>query len=491
MHLDIEALVRAAAAATAGVAGAGAAAGAAGAGEGPAAGPAGATVTVGGTSGSTSNGGATRPGRSREAAVAAAGAHPLTAAGGVAGAPATAAAYPDAAAATPTEAEAAAAILFGDGVPDLDADPDAAPQHYDHDTTSSDNAFPPPSPEELAAAGLPAAQAVVVADPYGNELVALLQHCHSCDRLGLAVQSYYGLPTMVMLYAPAALMPLAAQPPEAGGDGGAAAGDEGSFIAWPAAVYVVDLLAAKLQYGDGEDGHAAADALLVSLRPLLEAPGVTKVVHDGGAAAGRWGAAAAAAAGSGDGLGGTVAVLEAAVSASSAHLMVLGEDGVSLVQAAAGGPCRIAPLHDTRLVLRGLEAMLGLPHLPPAALAVPDADPTSSGVLGQLHDLHVHVTRLHDALAGTGLWADRPALLAALVARHSTALRHELLEACAYGGDGAAAAGMDGLLERPLGAGVVEAVAGDARHLPELWGETVATALPWVAERGAAAVHSS
>eukprot|EP00198_Chlamydomonas_reinhardtii_P003788 XP_001693124.1 predicted protein [Chlamydomonas reinhardtii] len=371
------------------------------------------------------------------------------------------------------------------------SDVDAAPQHYDHDTTSSDNAFPPPSPEELAAAGLPAAQAVVVADPYGNELVALLQHCHSCDRLGLAVQSYYGLPTMVMLYAPAALMPLAAQPPEAGGDGGAAAGDEGSFIAWPAAVYVVDLLAAKLQYGDGEDGHAAADALLVSLRPLLEAPGVTKVVHDGGAAAGRWGAAAAAAAGSGDGLGGTVAVLEAAVSASSAHLMVLGEDGVSLVQAAAGGPCRIAPLHDTRLVLRGLEAMLGLPHLPPAALAVPDADPTSSGVLGQLHDLHVHVTRLHDALAGTGLWADRPALLAALVARHSTALRHELLEACAYGGDGAAAAGMDGLLERPLGAGVVEAVAGDARHLPELWGETVATALPWVAERGAAAVHSS
>ncbi|KAG2433512.1 hypothetical protein HYH02_012630 [Chlamydomonas schloesseri] len=345
-------------------------------------------------------------------------------------------------------------------------------------SSSNTLSFPLPSAEELAASGLPAVHVISVSDPYGEEFLAMLQHCRICPQLGLAVRSYYGLPVLLTLYAPEALMP---QTPAAAnligsaeGGGGAAADGDGMMLRWPAAAYVVDLLAAQERYGGGEEGQTAAAALLINLRPLLEAPEVVKVVHDG-----RGGAEAV-------GNRGAVAVLEAAISASGVGMMVLGEDGVTMVPAAAGGPCRIAPLHDTRLVLRGLEAMLGLPHAPEgtaaAAAAATSAAPGTAGagmgVQAQLRALHSHVARLRDALAGTGLWADRPALLTALAAHHFAVMRQELVETWACNDDGGAVEELQELLMRPLGAGDVEAVAGLAEHLPELWGELVGIGLP-------------
>ncbi|PNH03518.1 hypothetical protein TSOC_010418, partial [Tetrabaena socialis] len=84
------------------------------------------------------------------------------------------------------------------------------------------------------------------------------------------------------------------------------------------------------------------------------------------------------------------------------------------------------------------------------------------------------VAGLHAALAGTGLWADRPELLAALTQRHLAAMRDALW----------AASGRDrAWLVRPLGGSQLAVAAGAAHLLPELWGALVGEAVPRVAAR--------
>ncbi|KAG2426225.1 hypothetical protein HXX76_013204 [Chlamydomonas incerta] len=287
-------------------------------------------------------------------------------------------------------------------------------------------------PQDPAAAGLPGADVCVVADPYSDTLTAMLQHCGCGSSLGLAVQAHDGKPALVSVYAPPALMQLE--------DVG------GQLVQWPAAVYLIDPLAAAAAYGGGADGDIAAAALLCSLQPLLEAPSVAKVVHGGGAA---------------------LACLEAAIAASSG-----GGTGATCSQG----------VQDSRIVLASVEAMLGLQHTP--QLQAPQVAGPDSGV-GGLRGLHTHVARLRDALASTGLWADRPQLLAALTARHFAALQEDAQAALgATGVDDDAAAR---LLTRPLGPSQMEVAARCARHLPELWTALVQEAVPWVAAHASAA----
>ncbi|KAG2436041.1 hypothetical protein HYH02_011752 [Chlamydomonas schloesseri] len=302
--------------------------------------------------------------------------------------------------------------------------------------------FPLPAAEDLAAAGLPDAGVCVVDDPYGEQLIAMLQHCGCGSSLGLAVQAHAGWPVLVSLYAPPALMQLE------GPDGG-----EETVVQWPAAVYLVDPLAAAAAYGGGADGDMAAAALLCSLQPLLEAPSVTKVVF-GGRDTGH--DAAGIRSGSSN-LSSSLACLIAAIDSCTAG-------SAEAVAAAGEGGCSIRPCVDSAVLLRGLEAILGLP---------PSVSAQAS-----------HVARLRDALAGTGLWADRPQLLAALTARHFAALREDAQ--AAVGADEEAAGR---LLTRPLAPSQVEVAAQGARHLPELWAALVQEAVPWVAEQATAAAH--
>ncbi|KAG2426224.1 hypothetical protein HXX76_013203 [Chlamydomonas incerta] len=283
---------------------------------------------------------------------------------------------------------------------------------------------------------LPDAGVCVVADPYGEQLIAMLQHCGCCTRIGLAVQAHGGRPALVSLYAPPALMQMD--------------GAEEGMVQWPAAVYLIDPLAAAAAYGGGADGDAAAAALLCSLQPLLEAPSVAKVVH-GGVGAG----------------GNALACLEAVINMNSGR-----EATAALAY----------PVLDTSLVLASVEAMLGLQHTPQLQASQP-AGPDSG--IGWLRGLHTHVARLRDALASTGLWADRPQLLAALTARHFAALREDAqaaLGATRVDDDAAAR-----LLTRPLGPSQMEVAARCARHLPELWTALVQEAVPWVAAHASAA----
>ncbi|KAG2436031.1 hypothetical protein HYH02_011743 [Chlamydomonas schloesseri] len=300
--------------------------------------------------------------------------------------------------------------------------------------------------EEPAQQHLPDAGVCVVADPYGEQLIAMLQHCGCCTRIGLAVQAHAGRPTLVSLYAPPALMQLE--------------GPEGQLVQWPAAVYLVDPLAAAAAYGGGADGDMAAAALLCSLQALLEAPSVAKVVHGGG---------------------GGLACLEAAIDAFSSGG---GSDGAVTTVACA---CAY-PVHDTRLLLAGVESMLGLPHTPPAPSPQPNGTPPGAympgapyggGGVALLRGLHGHVARLRDALAGTGLWADRPQLLAALTARHFAALREDMQ--AAIGSADVNECAVPESLTRPLAPSQVEVAARCARHLPELWAALVQEAVPWVA----------
>ncbi|PNW79671.1 hypothetical protein CHLRE_08g362300v5 [Chlamydomonas reinhardtii] len=283
---------------------------------------------------------------------------------------------------------------------------------------------------------LPEAGVYVVADPYGEELIAMLQHCGCCTRIGLAVQAHGGRPALVSVYAPPALMKVE--------------GPEEHLFQWPAAVYLVDPLAAAASYGGGADGDFAAAALLCSLQPLLEAPSVAKVVH-GSVGAG----------------GSALACLEAVINLSNGR-----EAAAALAH----------PVLDTSLILASVESMLGVPHTPPLQ-AAQTAGPDSS--VAWLRGLHAHVARLRDALAGTGLWADRPQLLATLTARHFAALREDAQAALgAAGGDEDAAARV---LTRPLGPSQLEVAARAARHLPELWAALVQEVVPWVAAYASAA----
>ncbi|KAG2426222.1 hypothetical protein HXX76_013202 [Chlamydomonas incerta] len=211
---------------------------------------------------------------------------------------------------------------------------------------------------------LPEADVCLVKDPYSDALAAMLQHCGCCTRLGVSVQAHGGSPALVSLYAPPGLMET-----------------EENLVQWPAAVYLIDPLAAAEAYGGGATGDAAAAELLCSLQPLLEAPSICKMIYGGGGA--MW-----------------------------------------------------------------------------------------------LRSVNMHVARLRHALADTGLWADRPQLLAALTSRHAAALRDDAqAEPDSTGMDDDAAARV---LTRPLGPSQMEVAARCARHLPELWTALVHEAVPWV-----------
>ena len=93
-----------------------------------------------------------------------------------------------------------------------------------------------------------------------------------------------------------------------------------------------------------------------------------------------------------------------------------------------------SPLLDLRLLVRGLTALLpgtaeGAPPLP--ALPPPLPAAMALGPMGTMAaaGLSAHVNALQAALGGTGLWSDRPALLAALMSRHSAALREDMFGA--------------------------------------------------------------
>ncbi|PNH03522.1 hypothetical protein TSOC_010416 [Tetrabaena socialis] len=120
-------------------------------------------------------------------------------------------------------------------------------------------------------------------------------------------------------------------------------------------------------------------------------------------------------------------------------------------------------------VVDGLTAMLGLTRL-----VLPPPPPPLVSDEAAVAPLQLQVAGLHSALAGTGLWADRPELLAALKQRHLAAMRDALW----------AASGRDrAWLVRPLSEGQLAVAAGAAHLLPELWGALVGEAVPRVAAR--------
>ncbi|KAG2498609.1 hypothetical protein HYH03_003358 [Edaphochlamys debaryana] len=288
-----------------------------------------------------------------------------------------------------------------------------------------------PAPAALALDFLPPAPAIVVSDPFTPALAAMLQHCRACTHLGLAVHSYGRAPAVVCLYAPPGSAPAtagtvsttstsamgAAEPAAAMAKtaAGATAEAESSAVAG-AAVYLIDLAAARALHGGGEAGSDAERMLLFGVGSLLVNAGVEKVVH--------------------------------------------GRHQIFTLEAACGG-VTTAPFLDTRVALTGLAAMLGVPPPPPPPST--SAASTSSAAAGapplSLAAVTAHVSALRSGLAAAGLWADRPDLLAALSAVHFAALRDEL----GPGEGGGAAWG-----SRPLSPSQVAAAAASARHLPEL-----------------------
>ncbi|PNH03519.1 hypothetical protein TSOC_010414 [Tetrabaena socialis] len=278
---------------------------------------------------------------------------------------------------------------------------------------------PPPPPRPLAAppaaAPAPPPPYVLIDDPYSPELVDMLQHCRHCGQLGLSVKAAGRVPALVSLYAPAV----------AGGSNVAAAAGDGGAQGWPAAVYLLDCAAADGLYGGGAGGEAAAGALLSCLRGLLADAGVAKVVY--------------------------------------------GVEGVRRLEAAIKGGVAAVNVLDMQVVLSGIVTMLGLP---PLGAPTPLQPLVSEAVI--MAPLYTQVVELSEALAGIGLWADRPGLLAALKQRHLAAMRDALW----------AASGRDrAWLVRPLGGSQLAVAAGAAQLLPELWGALVGEAVPRVAAR--------
>ncbi|KAG2498598.1 hypothetical protein HYH03_003349 [Edaphochlamys debaryana] len=272
--------------------------------------------------------------------------------------------------------------------------------------------LPPARPRVPGPELLPPAPVRIVSDPFTPALAAMLQHCRTCTHLGLAVHSYGGAPAVVCVYTPpvawarvpGAAAAAACDQPGAGAAGGAAA------------VYVVDLTAAEGLHSGGRAGADAARLLLFSVRGLMEDPALCKMVH--------------------------------------------GREQVRVLEAAWGGAA-ITPLLDSRLLLKGLTAMLDI-HPPPSQPASESGTSPSSAEAASkcLAQATAHVSALRSGLAAAGLWADRPDLLAALSAVHFAALRDEL-----QGGEGGGIAWGC----RPLSASQVGAAAASARHLPELW----------------------
>ncbi|KAG2498608.1 hypothetical protein HYH03_003357 [Edaphochlamys debaryana] len=258
-----------------------------------------------------------------------------------------------------------------------------------------------------AAALLPQPLVLVVSDPFTPALAAMLQHCRACTHLGLAVHSYGGAPAVVCLYAPpvAGAVEAGVAGVEAAGTGAdvaqAGAGTEAAAAAamgagtelgeaevaaaTGAAVYLVDLTAARELHGGGEAGADAERMLLFGVGSLLVNAGIEKVAH------GRW--------------------------------------QISALEAACGGVVT-TPLLDTRRAVKGLAAMLDLPPPPPPPPSSASAATSSSAAAGvsplSLVAVTAHVSALRSGLAAAGLWADRPDLLAALSAVHFAALRDEL-----------------------------------------------------------------
>jgi hypothetical protein len=93
------------------------------------------------------------------------------------------------------------------------------------------------------------------------------------------------------------------------------------------------------------------------------------------------------------------------------------------ILAASVGASTVAPLLDTRVLLSALIAML--PPLP--APGAPGGALTAFGPLmaAARAKLNAHTAALREALSATGLWSNRPELLAALVGRHAAVLRDE------------------------------------------------------------------
>ncbi|GFR52730.1 hypothetical protein Agub_g15267 [Astrephomene gubernaculifera] len=269
---------------------------------------------------------------------------------------------------------------------------------------------------------LPHTAVHVLADPYSSDFLAVLQHCHACPQIGLAVQVYDGRPALVSLYAPSAM----AMAPADGAVGGLPE-------AWSPAVYVLDCTASSA----GEGPEALVAALLANLRSLLEEPGVAKVVH--------------------------------------------GCEQIRALEVASGAT--IAPLLDTRVLLDAVSTLL--PPLPPlpsvaAVAAAAAAGPLpvrgySSAEAAAMAQLSAHIGGLRVALQSVELWSDRPEMVAVLSELHFAAHRAELW----------AAAGRDSTwLSRPLTESQVAVAAQAVHHLPELWA-ALCEAVPWLAAHAA------
>ncbi|KAG2483150.1 hypothetical protein HYH03_017942 [Edaphochlamys debaryana] len=284
----------------------------------------------------------------------------------------------------------------------------------------------PASPSPDGGAGVLApAPAVWVRE--AGEFTALLHHAYAAGQCGLAVHTGKaqrpgaapGSPPAIVAVVAGLYVPVAAAAVEQGAAEGAAA-------AWPAAVYLFDCASVLGSGGAGGGGGAGAGGLpgaAEALAALLESPYVAKTVH--------------------------------------------GCETVATLAAACGAPS-ITPLLDTRVMLRGVAGMLPspLPALPPPppAFAGPLAAVATAG-------LNAHLGQLQSSLAASGLWADRPELLSALLSRHSACLREELF-------------GMRDWATNP--SSCEAALAAAARHLPELWEALVGEAVPWVAMAAAA-----
>ncbi|KAG2450888.1 hypothetical protein HYH02_004720 [Chlamydomonas schloesseri] len=285
---------------------------------------------------------------------------------------------------------------------------------------------------------------------------SMIAHCNGVAQLGVAVHAVAGKAVVVGLYAPAA---------NTASDGANSAWDAygNPSIREPATVYlfrVTDVLgggAAAAAGGSASGGSAAggstANGGAGSTSSLLLLP-------DGG-------------------LPGAKTRLKALLESPMVVKTVHSCDQVLTLSSALGG-CMPSPMLDLRILLRGLTALLPglaegaapLPALPPPLPAAMAAGPM--GAVAQA-GLSAYVNSLQAALAGTGLWSDRPALLAALVARHTAALRDDIFGVRDWDSNPAAHEA---------------ALVAAAQHLPELYEAVSGEGFPWVAMACAAAAST-